>query len=157
MVDSPIPPAGKRARPEEPHASTSLALPDRSRGGWASRNKDKWTCQQPMQVFEKNEFLALELDRLADIYATQAGQQWRQFSFSKAAKTLRGLTFEVRESSQLQNVRGFGDKMLQKVAELLATGQLHRTEALQSSERNVAIMELCQAGVEPGAVGCSPD
>jgi hypothetical protein len=64
---------------------TLAALPDRSHGNWVSRNKGKWTCQNPVEVFARNEFLANEFDKLAAIYETQPGQMWRKFSFSKAS------------------------------------------------------------------------
>ena len=70
------------------------------------------------------------------------GDEWRYFSFSRQAKTIRSLEFEVTSASQLESRRGFGRKSLQKIEELLATGKLRRLQSLKSTDRSQAISEL---------------
>ena len=104
-----------------------VALPDRyarpGREGWATRNKDKYACQAGgPQVLEQNEKIALQLDKLADKYKTQQPGDWRQYTYSKAAKILRGLTFTVSCASEVREVKGIGTKVAAKIQEIIDTG-----------------------------------
>ena len=47
-----------------------------------------------------NLFVADELDKLAEYYKAVGGDEWRSFTFSRQAKTLRGLSWEVCARSQ---------------------------------------------------------
>ena len=109
-------------------------LPDLSRSQWVSKNSGKWVCQTGgVEAFPTNDFLALELDKLADIYKSQS-DEWRSFSYSKAAKLIRGVKFEVRSADDLRDLRGIGSKTRDKVAELLRTGRCARLDKMEESE-----------------------
>ena len=102
-------------------------LPDRyappGREGWATRNKHKYACQAGgPQVLEENERIALQLDRLSDNYKTQQPGEWRQYTYSKAAKIVRGLTFKVSSASQLRELNGIGNSVAAKIQEIIDTG-----------------------------------
>ena len=81
-----------------------VPLPDLSRNGWAGRNAHKWQCQATTvrEAPATNLFLADELDKLAEHYKKIAGDEWRNFAYSKAAKNLRGLSWEVTDAQQLE-------------------------------------------------------
>ena len=126
-------------------SSTAIApLPDRSRNQWASRNRHKWECQSAVTKTAPaaNLFVADELDKLAAYYKAVGGDEWRSFAFSKQAKIVRALSWEVTDATQLKGLRGFGDKSVAKVAELLKTGALRRLDALHATDRSKALTEL---------------
>ncbi|KAL1529684.1 hypothetical protein AB1Y20_000623 [Prymnesium parvum] len=131
-----------------PAASPRLApLADLSRGQWASTHAAKWTCQTaPRKAFAANESVALELDRLAETYKALhgRGQQWKHYAYSKAAKIVRALPFEVTDASQLRGVRGLGESIRTKVGELLRTGRMSRLERLAASEAAGVAAALCK-------------
>lgn len=132
--------------------STIMPLPDLSRNGWVSRKKQMWECQSvdAKAAPAMNLFLADELDKLATHYGSVGGDQWRSFANSKAAKKLRGLEWEVTEAKELKSIKGFGDKTIAKVAELMKTGSLRRLDMLQSTDRSQALAELSKVhGVGP--------
>ena len=132
------------AAASETAASSSL-VPDLSRNQWVSRNKDKWTCQQAVrEVFGANEHIAKALDALADEYKAASHDQWRTFAYSKAAKVIRSLRFELTDADQLKDRHGFGAKMLEKVREMLKTGHIKRLDSLQASERVQVVRALCK-------------
>ena len=145
------------AAPAAASSSTELVpLPDRSRNGWVGRNKDKWQCQQqvPRQAPATNLFLADELEKLGEAYKAVGGKNsensWKHFQHTKQAKALRALDFEVTSAAQLRGVRGFGDKTIQKIDQMLKTGELQRLKMMQSSERHQSIMALSKVhGVGP--------
>lgn len=89
--------AGEQSEPS-PSGSRIERLPDLSRGGRASKMAHTWACQAgAKKAAPVNEAVALELDKLAELYKSRGReQQWRTYAYSKAAKILRGLTFEVR-------------------------------------------------------------
>lgn len=129
-----------------------VPLPDTSGNRWASRNKHKWQCQSTTTKTAPatNLFLADELDKLAAHYKAVGNDEWRYFAFSKQAKKLRDLTWEVTDAKQLLSVRSFGQKSVDKIAELLATGALRRLETMQSTDRAQALAELTKVH----GVGC---
>ena len=47
------------------------------------------------------------------------GNEWRHYTLTKQAKQLRALDFEVTSAEQLRGLRGFADKSIQKIDELL--------------------------------------
>lgn len=117
--------------------SSSIVLPDRSRSGWATRNRDKYACQAGgQQVFEDNEKIASMLDALATQYKGE--DTWRSYAYSKAAKKLRGLSYVIETSEQVANLRGIGPKTCKKIDEILKTGRLKRLETMQSDPRLTA-------------------
>mgnify|MGYP002631913920 CR=1 FL=1 len=126
-----------------PMGGESIApLEDRSRGQWVSRSLDKFACQKDHAAAPapppNNERLALQLDELAVVYESR-GDEWRKMSYSKGAKILRGLKWEVTEASQLRSVRGFGDSLIAKVAEILETGRSARLDRMMASEHAQAM------------------
>jgi DNA polymerase/3'-5' exonuclease PolX len=128
-------------------STSALApLPDLSRNGWAGRNKDKWQCQQQQvrQAPCTNLFLADQIEKLGEVHKAMGGKNsqndWRHFTFSKQAKALRALDFEVTSASQLKDHRGFGKKSIDKIDELLkveceASRRPHRSAASTASLR----------------------
>ena len=145
-------PASASAAPSSASAASTAitALPDLSRNGWASKNASKWECQrgatgQTRQAPSTNLFLADEFDKLAEHYKScknSKDDEWKAFSCSKAAKAIRGLSFEVRDASDLVGVKGIGGKTRQKAHELLTTGKLRRLESLQGTPRSMAMAAL---------------
>lgn len=124
-------------------------LPDRyappGREGWATRNKHKYACQAGgPQVLEENERIALQLDRLSDNYKTQQPGEWRQYTYSKAAKIVRGLTFKVSSASQLRELNGIGNSVAAKIQEIIDTGGLRRLATMESDERMQVVQQLCK-------------
>ena len=128
--------AAKTAAPAaaaEPPPS-SIVLPDLSRGGWATRNRDKYACQAGgPRTFEDNEKIASMLDALATQY--KATDEWRNYAYSKAAKKIRGLSYVIETSEQVAAMRGIGKKTCKKIDEVLQTGRLRRLEIMQNDPR----------------------
>lgn len=142
-----VPAAGPTETPSAsstagPSASTAIVpLPDKSKNGWVSRHSSKWECQKVVrQAPEANLFVADELDRLGELYKSTGGSTentWRTFTYSKCAKKLRALQFELTLETvpRLRSIAGFGDKTVGKIEEILRTGSCGRTERLESSDR----------------------
>jgi DNA polymerase lambda len=154
----PLPPSKSTKAEASSAASSAVAvLPDLSRNGWVGTKKDKWACQKPpaeRTAPANNLFLADEFDKLAAKYKAISGardeHQWRHFTYSKCAKMLRGLGWEVTDASQLQSVRGFGESVIKKVDELLRNGEMSRLRMLSECDSVKAIEELCKVhGVGP--------
>lgn len=101
---------------------TSVALPDRSRNAWVSRKSDKWECQKAPESRTApavNLHIAAELEKLGEHYKSIAkprdNNDWRSNNASKQAKILRGLSFEVTDARQLADIKGFGEKSIEKI------------------------------------------
>jgi len=76
-------------------------------------------------------------------------EQWRQYAYSKAAKILRGLNFEVESAAQVKHIKGIGKKVEAKIQEIISTGELRRLNDMQSNPRLQVIESLCKVhGVE---------
>ncbi len=125
------------------------ALVDKSRNGWVGQNREKWTCAADCAptVHPTNLWLSEEFDRLAGAYKAMAGQEWRKYNFSKAAKIIRSLDFELTRrdcAAQLKPIKGMGERNILKVRELLETGGLSRLEMMSSCESVAARRALCK-------------
>ena len=127
-------------------------LEDHSRKQWVSHSVTKFACHKSGNpaaappVHPNNEFLALKMDEIANVFKVR-GDSWRQMSYSKGAKILRGLKWEVTDASQLKQVRGFGDSLIDKVAEMLKTGRSSRLDRMQASDHTQVTEELCKVQV----------
>ena len=96
-----------------------------------------------------NKFIAEELTKLMKIYAAEK-DLGRKIAYSKAAAVIRALDKEIETERDVENIKGIGKKISDKVKELLTTGKVSKLEKLQQSEKNVVGVELSKVwGIGP--------
>jgi len=99
--------------------------------------------------FSMNKFIAEELTKLMKIYATER-DIGRKIAYMKAAAVIRNLDTEIESERDVENIKGIGKKISDKIKELLGTGRISKLEKLQGSEKNMVLGELTKIwGVGP--------
>ncbi|BGP60673.1 hypothetical protein NBRC10512_001922 [Rhodotorula toruloides] len=90
-----------------------------------------------------NEPVAFQLEKLADLQSTTTEKdQFRQRSYKQAANKLRSCPTKVTRFDQLVKLRGIGDKMANKIIEILRTGTHRRLTTFQT-EREKTVKLFC--------------
>lgn len=74
-------------------------------------NKKITDILEQMEVLEKN-----------------LGEQWRALAYRKAVTAIKSLTYEIKTIEEAKKVNGIGDKISNKIVEILETGTLHRIQ-----------------------------
>ena len=57
----------------------------------------------------------------------------------KAAAVIKTHDKEIESEKDVENIKGIGKKILDKIKELLSTGKINKLETLQSSEKNIIL------------------
>ncbi|BGP30424.1 hypothetical protein JCM10296v2_002178 [Rhodotorula toruloides] len=90
-----------------------------------------------------NEPVAFQLEKLADLQSTTTEKdQFRQRSYKQAANKLRTCPTKVTRFDQLVKLHGIGDKMANKIIEILRTGTHRRLTTFQT-EREKTVKLFC--------------
>ena len=76
--------------------------------------------------------------------------QFKQNAYRKAAQTLAGLDYRIKDGSEAKKLDGVGEKIAQKIDEMIETGKIAKLETILSDESYVAVNLLQRvAGVGP--------
>ncbi|CAK56728.1 unnamed protein product (macronuclear) [Paramecium tetraurelia] len=90
-----------------------------------------------------------ELEKLLKIY-TNEKDKGRCIAYRKAIGYIKSLTFPIRSSEDLKEMPTIGEKIKNKIIEIIQTGQLVKVQKLQGQEKNVAITQLSRVwGIGP--------
>jgi DNA polymerase/3'-5' exonuclease PolX len=57
----------------------------------------------------------------------------------KAAAVIKTHDKEIESEKDVENIKGIGKKISDKIKELLSTGKINKLETLQSSEKNIIL------------------
>ena len=88
--------------------------------------------------FPNNQRIMDALKSMASIYQSQ-GNIHKAKAYRNAIDTIKSFPCEITSTSQLQGAKGIGKAMLEKVSELLATGELQQAEAATADPINAAL------------------
>lgn len=98
-----------------------------------------------------NEHLISELTKLQEIYEA-SGDKWREYSYSKAIGLIKRMDRKIESSRDLAHIRGFGERILAKIDEILATGTSTKLQFMEHSPQVQSLMVFSQIwGVGPAA------
>ena len=99
--------------------------------------------------FSMNKFIAEQLTKLMKIYATER-DIGRKIAYMKAAAVIRNLDKEIQSDRDVENIKGIGKKISDKIKELLGTGKISKLTKLQGSEKNQVLGEFVKIwGIGP--------
>ncbi|CAG9313653.1 unnamed protein product [Blepharisma stoltei] len=108
----------------------------------AVKGKTKEKKEPPgTKVENKNENLVSELNKLKKYYES-SGDRGRAIAYNKIIRILKMLPYKVTDASQLENIKGIGDKTLRKIDKILKNGYLQRTKKLQQDTHVKSLGEL---------------
>uniref|UniRef100_UPI00358E5AAC DNA polymerase lambda n=1 Tax=Myxine glutinosa TaxID=7769 RepID=UPI00358E5AAC len=79
-----------------------------------------------------NSQLTEKLEVLAKAY-TQQGDRWRAHSYRKAINALKGYPTTITSIEEARSIAGIGNRLAEKIAEILASGHLRQAECLPDS------------------------
>lgn len=86
-----------------------------------------------------NQPLLTQLAELKSVYEA-TGDQWRMYAYNKAIGIIKRLPFQVQRVEQLASYQGLGQRILNKVREILNTGTTTKLHVLRTTP-HVAAME----------------
>lgn len=115
----------------------------------SKRGKTPTSTQNlPMQGISKgrgnlNKHLTDQFEKLEKHYRSK-GETGRAIGYNNIVRTIKTLPFTVTSVDQIRNIEGIGQKTLQKVEEVLKSGELSRVEELESDTDLMEIEELTQ-------------
>ena len=72
------------------------------------------------------------------IYANQR-DIGRKIAYMKAAAVIRNLDKEIESERDVENIKGVGKKISDKIKELLGTGKISKLENMKGSEKNIVL------------------
>ena len=76
--------------------------------------------------------------------------QFKQNAYRKAAQTLAGLDYRIKDGSEAKKLSGVGEKIALKIDEMIETGKIAKLETILSDETYVAVNLLQRvAGIGP--------
>ena len=81
-----------------------------------------------------NQLIIDELSKLSKIYKAK-NDKWRTFGYEKAINIIRQFPNKIEDPAEVKNVRGLGQKMADKIAEILENGKLEKRVALQKNDK----------------------
>lgn len=68
----------------------------------------------------------------------------------KAAAVIRNLDKEIESERDVENIKGVGKKISDKIKELLGTGKISKLENMKGSEKNIVLAQFSQIwGIGP--------
>lgn len=97
---------------------------------WMARKRAIFACQRPSSAPVRpnhNEALTKLLGQLEEA-AKSTGDKWRAYSYRKAITVIRNLPRPLRTAEEARQLRGVGESIGEKIAEILATGRLRKAE-----------------------------
>ncbi|CAM9515833.1 unnamed protein product, partial [Ectocarpus sp. 13 AM-2016] len=100
-----------------------------------------YACQRPTPMKHHNHEITDVLDAMTKMYKV-VGDGQRADSFMRLSSVLRFLDRRIRSGSEIRHVHHVGERMVEAVDEILATGTLSRLEELKSHPRNQVCQEL---------------
>ncbi|CAM9721845.1 unnamed protein product [Ectocarpus sp. 8 AP-2014] len=100
-----------------------------------------YACQRPTPMKHHNHEITDVLDAMTKMYKV-VGDGQRADSFMRLSSVLRFLDRRIRSGSEIRHVHHVGERMVEAVDEILATGTLARLEELKSHPRNQVCQEL---------------
>lgn len=96
-----------------------------------------------------NQPLLTQLAQLKEVYRA-TGDQWRTYAYNKAIGVIKRVPFQVERVEQLQSYKGIGDRILNKVREILESGSTTKLQLLKTSPQVQAMEALTKIwGVGP--------
>ena len=106
------------------------------------QNIDKYAFSRGKTSIENSEkfnqkFLE-EIQKLITIYDNE-DDYGRKLAYTKGYSAVKNLTFEIQSVKDVEGVAGIGEKLREKIHEILLTGKLKRTESLENDTRNKTI------------------
>jgi hypothetical protein len=101
-----------------------------------------FACQKTgnLPMKNANQFLTDILEDLQTIYEL-THDEWRARGYKTVISTLKQLP-RITSIQQLKHYRGFGDSILEKIQEILTTGQLNKLHYFQQDSKIQSLMEL---------------
>ena len=86
--------------------------------------------------YTKKEIILCELERLQISYLEDSSKKWQLNALKKAISNIKEYNKEIKNGSQLKNdIKGIGDKIAQRIDEILETGTLKELENHESKEK----------------------
>jgi len=136
---APIAVSTKDKNEQEPPPQSLVSDPSSSRQSFVERNKHKFVCAQSSDsprvgVDNPNKVITDQLERLAAAYKA-SNDTWRAFSYQKAASAIKNYGEKITKREDLEGMRGVGQKMADKVMEILEEGKLEKAEEICDSEK----------------------
>jgi cell division protein FtsL len=110
-----------------------------SRQIFIERNKHKFVCAQSSEtprvaIDHPNKAVTDQLERLAAVYKA-SNDTWRAFSYQKAASAIKNYGQKITSRDEAVAIRGVGQKMADKVMEIIEEGTLQKADELCDSEK----------------------
>ena len=76
--------------------------------------------------------------------------QFKYNAYRKAAQTLAGLDYRIKDGSEAKKLSGVGDKIAQIIDEMIQTGKLEKLDTIRSDETYMALNLLQRvSGIGP--------
>ena len=68
----------------------------------------------------------------------------------KAAAVIKSHDKEIESEKDVENIKGIGKKISDKIKQLLTTGKINKLETLQLSQKNIILGQFCKIwGIGP--------
>jgi DNA polymerase/3'-5' exonuclease PolX len=94
------------------------------------------TSKSSAQSTNKKEMILRELERLKITYLEDSSKKWQLRALNKALSSIKDYKKEINDGAQLkEEVSGIGDKIAQRIDEILETGTLKELENHGSKEK----------------------
>ncbi|BBN09986.1 hypothetical protein MPTK1_5g00050 [Marchantia polymorpha subsp. ruderalis] len=95
--------------------------------------KFKAICEDDMPDYNKH--ISRPLLELSEIYSDVLADEWRSLTYRKVANKLDRLPYQILSADEVKNIQGIGKSMVDKIKEILCTGQLQKLFNLKASSQ----------------------
>jgi DNA polymerase/3'-5' exonuclease PolX len=125
-----------------------------SRGDETIAVRRGYAFMQDSDTINLNWHITRVLDELQNIYSA-LGDTWRVYAYRKASDIFKRLKKEIRSEDDVRmlesaDIKGLGDKMIEKVKEIMEQGSLEKLENFKNDERVQSLHRFSQIwGVGP--------
>ncbi|KAG6555922.1 hypothetical protein Mapa_002564 [Marchantia paleacea] len=100
--------------------------------------KLKAICDDDTPDFNKH--VSRPLLEMSEIYSDVFADEWRSLTYRKVANKLDRLPYQISSADEVKNIQGIGKSMVDKIKEILCTGQLQKLLNLKANSQ-VQIMQ----------------
>lgn len=141
----------KLKKSEASHGHENLEVPDTSAENLATDNvppgtvtqpfvSNKWICSVPSseKAINKNKHITDQLQAMVETYQSTK-DHWRALGYEKAIMILKSHPVEITSWEEARALPNIGQRLADKIGEILQQGKLRKLEQFQSQDKVVAL------------------